>query len=313
MNFKIKNVFVKRVLIIFLIGLVSRIGVNIVYGIDMFKDFNSSIELVSYAVMVSCSVVVYELPEVNFNVFNFKVVNQVITEFCKDGFGVKQKVTLGGGDVDSTKQNVQGKEGLVFCSRNSAGLGGLYSNGSVGSSRPSAGVRGLYEGETSRNRSSRTVSGQQSRVNSNEVIGYTTQGSSNTAYNGYVVEWNNVPRVPSLVSSHGSMISGRSGQTDCSVIEGTVLDENGRSVVREGGNRHYIDSDRFTQEVVGYQSSSYTSSYTSSSSGYESNRNSSHPSSGSESSPQISYSPEELRISMYARSEEFRRGNGNTS
>lgn len=159
MKFNIgKSGLLKKVFLIFLIGLVCRVGLNVIYDIDAFKDFNGFMVFISYSVAIVGSVVVYELPGVNFNVFNVKVIKQAITEWCKDGFN-KDKIMIGEGvDGNSLKQS-NDKEGLKqytlqhrnssgeYKGKTSAAVKGLYGKNTSG--KVSAGISGLY-GESSR-------------------------------------------------------------------------------------------------------------------------------------------------------------------
>jgi hypothetical protein len=161
---KIKNMnsgLVKKVIIIFLIGLVCRVGFNMVYNLDMFKEFGSVVALVSYVTRICSSIVVYELPGVNFSSLNFKVVKQAIREFCREGFGVKQELAMDEGDEHTSTGSQKSEDKLAtkehtllhrkssgeHRGRTSAGVTGLYGKPATG--RVSAGISGLY-GESSR-------------------------------------------------------------------------------------------------------------------------------------------------------------------
>ena len=74
MKFIVKNVFIKKVLVIFLIGLVCRVGLNLVFDIDIFKDLYSLTSFVGYGFMVCSSIVVYELPDISFNNLKYSVI-----------------------------------------------------------------------------------------------------------------------------------------------------------------------------------------------------------------------------------------------
>lgn len=151
-----KSSFVKKVLVIFLIGLVCRVGLNIFYDIEVFNSFYSFIGLVSYGVMICSSVVVYELPSVDFNCFNVKVIREAITEWWVNGFA-KEKI-MDGYSVENTKgvnsatKNIGGtddtkgynllhrKSSGEYRGKTSAGVTGLYGNSGSSSGKVSAGV-----------------------------------------------------------------------------------------------------------------------------------------------------------------------------
>jgi len=168
MNFKSMNSgFLNKVLIIFLIGLVCRVGLNTIYDIEVFKDFGSFIALVCYGVMVCSSVVVYELPSVNFYCFNLKFITQAIKEWSVNGFN-KDKIFMEGspdsgddvkdeklGNIDKDQKEynlLHRKSSGEHKGKASAGVTGLYSNSGSYTGRVSAGVSGLY-GESSRSSS----------------------------------------------------------------------------------------------------------------------------------------------------------------
>ena len=222
-----------------------------------------------------------------------------------DGYSVEN--TKG---VNSATKNIGGTDDTVLCSRrSSAGLGGLYSN-SGSSSRTSAGVRGLYSNnttnindsssspvvsmntldeETVRNTSlNRGVARNPSETSTIESYTMNT-GNYNYSYNyNHSV---NSSSVPSLVSSHGSMVSGDGSYTSRSQIMVIERDEHGViQDVRRVGNRNYIP-DNFRREEQYSPRDSYSTS-----SGY-------YSSNGSLSSGDRYYAPEELHVSMYARSE----------
>jgi hypothetical protein len=88
----LNNVTFRRILVIFLVGLVSRSVVNYVYDINVFKDYTSGISLIYYGFMAGFSGFVYELPKICFNVFDLKLVRCAIKMFCEGNFMVGNKM-----------------------------------------------------------------------------------------------------------------------------------------------------------------------------------------------------------------------------
>jgi hypothetical protein len=93
----LNNVTFHRILVIFIVGLVSRSVVNYVYDVNVFKDYMESISLTYYAFMAWFTVFVHSLPKISFNVFDIKLVKGVIKLFCEGNniLGERGKLLMG--------------------------------------------------------------------------------------------------------------------------------------------------------------------------------------------------------------------------
>ena len=80
----LSSVIFKRILIIFVVGLVSRSVVNLVFDINVFKEYTEVISLIYYGFMACFTGFVYELPQISFNVFNFDLVRSAIRSVFKE-------------------------------------------------------------------------------------------------------------------------------------------------------------------------------------------------------------------------------------
>jgi hypothetical protein len=68
----------KKVLVIFIVGLVLRGVLNYIYDIEVFKEYSNTILLLYFGFMGCCLGVVYELPIFSFNLFDIKtIVNSI--------------------------------------------------------------------------------------------------------------------------------------------------------------------------------------------------------------------------------------------
>lgn len=76
-NFKL----LKKVIIIFFVGLAFRFFINYIYDINVFKDYTSVISLLYYGFMSSFAVFINEFPKIGFNFFNFKLIKSAIKEY----------------------------------------------------------------------------------------------------------------------------------------------------------------------------------------------------------------------------------------
>ena len=95
----IKNIYnsivFRRILVIFLVGLVSRVLVNYVLEINVFKEYTNVISLGYYGFMACFSGLVYELPRISFNVLDIKLVRSAIRVVCEGGFLSEDKMLSG--------------------------------------------------------------------------------------------------------------------------------------------------------------------------------------------------------------------------
>lgn len=112
------NVIFRKIVMIFVVGLISRSVVNLVFDINVFKDYTNYISLVYYVFMACCSEVVYELSTISFNVFNIfniKLVRNAIKMFFEDSFMVGNKMISGTlFDGFKTNLNDSGKDSFVY-------------------------------------------------------------------------------------------------------------------------------------------------------------------------------------------------------
>lgn len=78
----LNGVVFKRILVIFVVGLVSRGVINTVFDINVFKEYHTCISLTYYVFMACFSGFIHELPVISLNVFNYKIVKGAINLFC---------------------------------------------------------------------------------------------------------------------------------------------------------------------------------------------------------------------------------------
>lgn len=167
-KFMFNSVLLKRMLVIFLVGLVFRILVNL--GVEMNIIDNYYYLGIIYYSMSSLLMVIWELPHINYKVFNVKLVRDSINYYIENRFKSEDKIMCGvefsDKETKSLKSSVS-NEHLSYAHNNSggkdsnrsnraqsAGVGGLYGNGSGNGSgnrirRPSAAIIGLYSKNSS--------------------------------------------------------------------------------------------------------------------------------------------------------------------
>lgn len=196
------NIVFRRILVIFVIGLVSRILINYVYDVDVFKDFISSTSLIYY-VFITCFVsFVKDFNIISFNVFNFKIIRSGVVMVCKnyisnmwDGdkmfVGMEENSDKDCKDkyinnlfynqnTDYSGQDSERKYSRSGRNKNSS-HGSKSSNGrSVsGPFSKSAGLKGLYSNESSSGSSSVSYNGTSRSVKSAGLKGlYSSESSS---------------------------------------------------------------------------------------------------------------------------------------
>jgi hypothetical protein len=110
----VKNSIVNKVLTIFLIGLVSRIGFNLVCDTGIFKDFNSLISVLGYGFMVCSSLVAYELPGININSIKDNSIRDVITSILQYKYFEDNKIYMGSSLEESNIDKDCSKEKDLF-------------------------------------------------------------------------------------------------------------------------------------------------------------------------------------------------------
>src|SRR5438552_13928911 len=92
----INSVIFRKILVIFVMGLVSRFVVNGVFDdVNVLKEYTSYILLVYYSIM-AC----FELSIISFNVLDIKLVKDAIKMFCEGGFLNKDKMLSGNQSLD---------------------------------------------------------------------------------------------------------------------------------------------------------------------------------------------------------------------
>lgn len=97
----LNNFTLKRILLIFFVGLISRIIVNYVYDINVFKEYSDTVSLIYYGFMAGFTGFVYEWPNISLHAFNFNLVKSAIKMF-EGKFMVGDKI-LTGDPSDITK------------------------------------------------------------------------------------------------------------------------------------------------------------------------------------------------------------------
>jgi len=147
----LSGVVFKRILVIFMVGLVSRGLINTAFDTNVFKEYTTSISVMYYVFMACFSGFIHELPVISFNVFNYKIVKSAIRVVCDSSFWAKDKMSLGE-DMFTNNRNVMNskdlaKNSLVCRQDESQRITEMYN----GKKRfKSAGVRGLYGDPTDR-------------------------------------------------------------------------------------------------------------------------------------------------------------------
>jgi hypothetical protein len=164
----LKSVIFRRILVIFVVGLVSRSLVNLVFDINVFKDYTEAISLIYYGFMACFSGFVQGLPQISFNVFKFNLVKSAIRNVVSDISSLFSDKMLSNDRMfidnfniakindnsvykqDSSDKIRYGTNGTINKFK-SAGVRGLYGNsnrdivgGNLENKFKSAGVRGLY-------------------------------------------------------------------------------------------------------------------------------------------------------------------------
>ena len=138
----INSVIFRKILVIFVMGLVSRFVVNGVFDdVNVLKEYTSYILLVYYSIM-AC----FELSIISFNVLDIKLVKDAIKMFCEGGFLNKDKMLSGdvmsSSNMDSNKVFDLPKDNLNYNQRGAA-------SGKIYGRRSSAGLKGLYNQDSS--------------------------------------------------------------------------------------------------------------------------------------------------------------------
>jgi hypothetical protein len=168
-----KSVIFKRILVVFTVGLVSRLVVNLFFEINLFKNYGINISSIDCGFITGFFIIIYELFGINFNILNYKLIKNSIIAYVEnrliegdkimcgeEGFKKDPKVNISGDQLVYT-QNNSNEKGYSSRStasnsggrRSSAGVAGLYGE-SGRTRRPSAGILGLYGEDLNRRSSS---------------------------------------------------------------------------------------------------------------------------------------------------------------
>lgn len=104
MNKIFNSVALRRVLVIFVFGLVTRVLVNHVYDINVFKEYTNVISLTYYGFMAYFSVFICDvsLPKISLNVFNLSIIRDAVRNLIGSDF-MGSKMTLGGMEDNPSK------------------------------------------------------------------------------------------------------------------------------------------------------------------------------------------------------------------
>lgn len=141
----LSGVVFKRILVIFVVGLVSRCIINTVFDTNVFKEYHTGISLMYYVFMACFSGFIHELPVISLNIFNYKIVKSAISLFCESNSWGRSKMSLGEDMFTSNKSLIDSKDlssrNLVCKQDTSQRITETYN----GRKRfKSAGVRALY-------------------------------------------------------------------------------------------------------------------------------------------------------------------------
>lgn len=97
---------ISKILIIFIIGFVSRSVVNCVYDINVFSYNIYSISVIYYTFMAFVWILVYEVvsyfnfPSISYEVFNISSIRKGVTAILKRFIGCENKIVLGMKSID---------------------------------------------------------------------------------------------------------------------------------------------------------------------------------------------------------------------
>src|SRR5438270_5560433 len=155
-----------KVLIIFIIGFISRSIINYTYEVHVFLDYTNSISIMYYTFMAFISIVIHELinyfnlPTINHEVFNISSIRKGISRIISNRlhgskiflYGEKINLDLYKDDSSDKFSSVLFKGESNTSKGKSAGVRGLYSNSRGGSGTP-AKVQSSYSSAGTRSSS----------------------------------------------------------------------------------------------------------------------------------------------------------------
>lgn len=138
-----KSVIFRRILVIFVVGLVSRSVVNWGFDINVFKEYTEAISLIYYGFMACFSGFVQGLPQISFNVFKFNLVKSDIRKVVSDISSLFSDKMLSNDRMFIDNFNIDKiKDNSVYKQDSSDNI--RYGRGGTINKFKSAGVRGLY-------------------------------------------------------------------------------------------------------------------------------------------------------------------------
>lgn len=152
-----KNVIFKRILVIFIIGLVSRSVVNYMVSVNVFTYCINDNIYIYWVFITGFFTIFNDLPSINFKVFNLKLIRNAMILYIEK-FKLGDKLICGE-SLDKDLKISYPNNQLVYTQNNSGGVrrsvssSGGRSVSSSGGRGYSAGVAGLY-GENGRTRRS---------------------------------------------------------------------------------------------------------------------------------------------------------------
>lgn len=134
MKFLIKKIIFsntfKKILLIFIVGFISRILVNYIYDVNVFKEYTTSISLVYYSCMACFVGIVNELPKISVNVLDFSIIRKAFQ------FLVSNRITSMCAGEGSSSGATEGPKLIGYDKGNKVPVYDRFS---------SAGARALYE------------------------------------------------------------------------------------------------------------------------------------------------------------------------
>lgn len=140
------NIIFKKIIIIFIIGLISRIIINHIYDINVFKEYTNSVSLFYYTSMIYLTWFISNLPKVSMDVFNFYIIREAIS--CILSGNSFFEITGYSDIVNSNNDSKPKISNSFFAEKNRERRNGSgRSKGSSGKAKSpvvSAGVKGLY-------------------------------------------------------------------------------------------------------------------------------------------------------------------------
>lgn len=261
-----KNVILKRILVIFIVGLVSRSLVNFMLYVNIFTltDCGNDKLFIYWGMITGFLTIVSELPGINFNVFNLKLIRNSISLYIENIFKSGDKLTCGSESFNKDFKTSSPDDQLVYTQNNSRGHSRKTSGSSSGGRVHSAGVAGLY-GENSR---TRKVSAGVRGLYGDDSTRYSSSSNKEFISNRDNRRVGNIV----VIRDHNDLCNERvSGfKTSNRNISGNIIQRDKRQIfvsesgikyfVGSNGNKYIIPSDAGSEYEVNTEGSEYTSS-----------------------------------------------------